>query len=34
VHVTEGRYSVRIGNIELPVSRRHTRELRERLVHR
>jgi DNA-binding LytR/AlgR family response regulator len=34
VHVAEGRYSVRVGNIELPVSRRHTRELRERLVHR
>jgi DNA-binding LytR/AlgR family response regulator len=34
VRVTDGRYVVRVGDTELPVSRRHTRELRERLVHR
>lgn len=32
VRVVDGRYAVRIGADELPVSRRHTRELRERLV--
>jgi DNA-binding LytR/AlgR family response regulator len=34
VRVVDGRYSVRIGDVELPVSRRHSRELRDRLVHR
>jgi DNA-binding LytR/AlgR family response regulator len=34
VRVSDGRYTVRVGDIELPVSRRHTRELRDRLVHR
>lgn len=32
VRVVDGRYSVRVGPDELPVSRRHARELRERLV--
>ncbi|HEV7206199.1 MAG TPA: LytTR family DNA-binding domain-containing protein [Jatrophihabitans sp.] len=32
VHVTDGRYSVRVGAVELAVSRRHARELRDRLV--
>jgi DNA-binding LytR/AlgR family response regulator len=32
VRVVDGRYAVRVGAVELPVSRRHTRELRERLV--
>jgi DNA-binding LytR/AlgR family response regulator len=34
VRVVDGRYAVRVGDVELPVSRRHTRELRERLVRR
>ena len=34
VRVVDGRYAVRVGGDELPVSRRHTRELRERLVQR
>jgi DNA-binding LytR/AlgR family response regulator len=34
VRVVDGRYSVRVGEIELPVSRRHTRDLRDRLVPR
>jgi DNA-binding LytR/AlgR family response regulator len=34
IRVTDGRYVVRVGEFELPVSRRHTRELRERLVRR
>jgi DNA-binding LytR/AlgR family response regulator len=34
VRATDGRYSVRIGDVELPVSRRHTRDLRERLARR
>jgi DNA-binding LytR/AlgR family response regulator len=34
VRVLDGRYVVRVGDVELPVSRRHTRELRERLAHR
>jgi DNA-binding LytR/AlgR family response regulator len=34
VRVVDGRYTVRVGADELPVSRRHTRELRERLVGR
>ena len=28
----DGRYSVRIGDVELPVSRRHSRDLRDRLA--
>jgi DNA-binding LytR/AlgR family response regulator len=32
VRVVDGRYSVRVGPDELPVSRRHSRDLRERLV--
>jgi DNA-binding LytR/AlgR family response regulator len=32
VHMTDGRCSVRLGDCELPVSRRHTRALRDRLV--
>jgi DNA-binding LytR/AlgR family response regulator len=32
--VVDGRCAVRIGDAELPVARRHTRDLRERLVHR
>lgn len=34
IRVVEGHYTVRLGDAELAVSRRHTRELRERLVHR
>jgi two-component system response regulator LytT len=34
VRVIDGRYAVRVGDVELPVSRRHARELRERLVAR
>jgi DNA-binding LytR/AlgR family response regulator len=34
IRAVDGRYVVRIGEIELPVSRRHARELRERLVRR
>jgi DNA-binding LytR/AlgR family response regulator len=34
VRAVDGRYSVRIGSVELPVSRRHTRELRDRLSRR
>jgi DNA-binding LytR/AlgR family response regulator len=34
IRVVDGRYLVRVGEVELPVSRRHTRELRERLVQR
>jgi DNA-binding LytR/AlgR family response regulator len=32
VRVVDGHYSVRVGQDELPVSRRHSRDLRERLV--
>jgi DNA-binding LytR/AlgR family response regulator len=32
--VVDGRYVVRVGDVELPVSRRHTRQLRERLTQR
>jgi two-component system response regulator LytT len=31
--VVDGRCAVRVGDAELPVARRHTRHLRERLVH-
>ncbi|MEO9139806.1 MAG: LytTR family DNA-binding domain-containing protein [Jatrophihabitans sp.] len=31
---SDGHYTVRIGHVELPVSRRHTRALRDRLLHR
>lgn len=34
VRVAEGRCTVRLGHDELLVSRRHTRELRERVMHR
>jgi DNA-binding LytR/AlgR family response regulator len=34
VQVVDGRYSVQIGGVELPVSRRHVRDLRERLTRR
>jgi DNA-binding LytR/AlgR family response regulator len=34
VRLVDGRCSVRLGRVELPVSRRHTRELRELLVRR
>lgn len=34
VRMTDGRCSVRLGNVELPVSRRHTHGLRERVAHR
>jgi DNA-binding LytR/AlgR family response regulator len=34
VRAVDGHYSVRIGQVELPVSRRHTRDLRERLTGR
>ena len=34
VRVDGGRCSVRVGDAELPVSRRHTRELRDQLVRR
>jgi hypothetical protein len=33
IRVVEGHYTVRLGDAELAVSRRHTRELRNRLVH-
>jgi DNA-binding LytR/AlgR family response regulator len=32
VRVVDGRCSVRLGRVDLPVSRRHTRDLRERLA--
>jgi DNA-binding LytR/AlgR family response regulator len=32
VRVSDGRYSVRVGDVELSVSRRHVRDLRDRLV--
>ena len=34
VRVIDGRCSVRLGGVDLPVSRRHTRDLRERLARR
>lgn len=34
VRVLDGRYAVRVGEVELPVSRRHTRDLRARLLRR
>jgi len=34
IHVDEGRATVRLGETVLPVSRRHTRELRDTLVRR
>jgi DNA-binding LytR/AlgR family response regulator len=34
VRAVDGHYTVRLGTDELPVSRRHARELRERLMHR
>ncbi len=34
VRVVDGHYTVRLGSDELPVSRRHTRALRDRLVSR
>lgn len=34
LRVVDGRCAVRLGMDELPVSRRHTRELRDRLAHR
>jgi DNA-binding LytR/AlgR family response regulator len=34
VRVVDGRCSIRLGGVDLPVSRRHTRELRERLAQR
>ncbi|MEU1387592.1 MULTISPECIES: LytTR family DNA-binding domain-containing protein [unclassified Nonomuraea] len=34
LHIDSGRCSVRVGDTELPVSRRHTRELRDLLVRR
>jgi DNA-binding LytR/AlgR family response regulator len=34
VRMADGRCSVLMGAVELPVSRRHTHELRERLTHR
>ncbi|MBF8192218.1 response regulator transcription factor [Nonomuraea sp. K274] len=34
LHIDSGKCSVRVGDIELPVSRRHTRELRDLLVRR
>jgi DNA-binding LytR/AlgR family response regulator len=34
VRVVDGRYSVRVGGAELPVARRHTRQLRELLAQR
>ncbi|HVU91957.1 MAG TPA: LytTR family DNA-binding domain-containing protein [Jatrophihabitans sp.] len=34
VRSSDGRCAVRIGDVELPVSRRHTRELRDRLAWR
>jgi len=34
VRTSDGRCALRVGDVELPVSRRHTRELRERLAWR
>lgn len=34
IRVVDGRTSVRLGRVELPVSRRHTRDLRDRLGRR
>lgn len=34
LRMTDGRCTVVVGDVELAVSRRHTRELRERLMHR
>ena len=34
VRTSDGRCTLRVGEVELPVSRRHTRELRERLAWR
>jgi len=34
LHIDSGKCAVRIGNTEIPVSRRHTRELRDLLVRR
>ncbi len=34
VRLVDGRYTVGVGDTELAVSRRHARELRDRLVHR
>lgn len=34
VRAVDGHYSVRIGEVELPVSRRHSRDLRDRLTGR
>ncbi|SEK89889.1 LytR/AlgR family response regulator transcription factor [Nonomuraea pusilla] len=34
LHIDSGRCSVRVGDTEIPVSRRHTRELRDLLVRR
>lgn len=34
LHIDSGRCTVRVGDTELPVSRRHTRELRDLLVRR
>ncbi len=34
LHIDSGRCTVRIGDTEIPVSRRHTRELRDLLVRR
>lgn len=34
LHIDSGKCTVRVGDIELPVSRRHTRELRDLLVRR
>ena len=34
LHMDDGRCTVRIGDLQLAVSRRHTRELRERLMRR
>jgi DNA-binding LytR/AlgR family response regulator len=34
VRVVDGRYSIRVAGVELPVSRRHTRQLRELLAQR
>jgi DNA-binding LytR/AlgR family response regulator len=34
IRLVDGRYAVRVGDIELPVSRRHSRDLRDRLARR
>jgi two-component system response regulator LytT len=34
LHIDSGKCSVRVGDTEIPVSRRHTRELRDLLVRR